>query len=158
MCVESVYVVGRCTVVTIEHGRYSLSGMQKLWACSQYGMLGALSYVVKSSLLLLNVAESDMDCLLCGKLWNEQSWQLCSFSECVESLVHSWQNGTRCMDDVNVLWCHSYLVWLVFEGSISTVLVFIQKAFGDLFLLLFFNCFLEIAREKRIRQGKMHGL
>ena len=24
-------------------------------------------------LLLLNVAESDMDCLLCGKLWNEQS-------------------------------------------------------------------------------------
>ena len=34
-----------------------------------------------------------------------------------------------------------------FEGSISTVLVFIRKAFGDLFLLLFFNCFCK--REER---------
>ena len=34
--------------------------------------------------------------------------------------VHSWQNGTRCRDGVNVLWCHSHLVWLVFEGSIPT--------------------------------------
>ena len=33
---------------------------------------------------------------------------------------HSWQNGTRCRDGVNVLWCRSYLVWLVFEGSIPT--------------------------------------
>ena len=30
MCVESVYVVGGCSVVAIEHGRYSLSCMQKL--------------------------------------------------------------------------------------------------------------------------------
>ena len=37
---------------------------------------------------------------------------------------HSWQNGTRCRDDVNVLWCRSYLVLLVFEGSISTCACF----------------------------------
>ena len=30
MCVESVYVVGGCSVVGTEHGRYSLSCMQKL--------------------------------------------------------------------------------------------------------------------------------
>ena len=30
--------------------------------------------------------------------------------------VHSWQNGTKCRDGVKVLWCHSYLVWLVFIG------------------------------------------
>ena len=32
--------------------------------------------------------------------------------------VHVWQNGTRCRDGVKVLWWHSHLVWLVFEGSI----------------------------------------
>ena len=25
----------------------------------------------------------------------------------------SWQNGTRCKDGVRMLWCHSYLGWLV---------------------------------------------
>ena len=38
--------------------------------------------------------------------------------------VHSWQNGTRCRDGVNVLWCHLHLVWLVFEGSIPTCACF----------------------------------
>ena len=47
--------VGGCSVVDTEHGRYSLSCMQKL-------CVGSLSYVVKF-LLLLNVA--DIDCLLC---------------------------------------------------------------------------------------------
>ena len=28
--------------------------------------------------------------------------------------MHSWQNGTRCRDGVNVLWCRSHLVWLFF--------------------------------------------
>ena len=37
---------------------------------------------------------------------------------------HSWQNGTRCRDGVNVLWCRSHLVWLVFEGSIPTCACF----------------------------------
>ena len=43
---------------------------------------------------------------------------------------HSWQNGTRCRDGVNVLWCRSHLVWLVFEGSIPTCAGF---SFGKLF-------------------------
>ena len=34
---------------------------------------------------------------------------------------HSWQNGTRCSDGVNVLWCHPHLVWLLFEGCIGHV-------------------------------------
>ena len=42
---------------------------------------------------------------------------------------HSWQNDTRCIDGVKVLWCHSLLVWLVFEGSIPHALVFAQKTF-----------------------------
>ena len=37
--------------------------------------------------------------------------------------MHSWQNGTRCRDGVNVL-CLSHLVWLVFEGSIPTCTCF----------------------------------
>ena len=32
-----------------------------------------------------------------------------------------WQNGTRCRDGVNVLWC---LVWQVFEDSIPTCACF----------------------------------
>ena len=35
-----------------------------------------------------------------------------------------WQNGTRCRDGVEVLWCCSHLVWLVFEGSIPTCACF----------------------------------
>ena len=42
---------------------------------------------------------------------------------------HSWQNGTRCRDGVNVLWCCSRLVWLVFEGSIPTCACFHLKNF-----------------------------
>ena len=65
--------------------------------------------------------------------------------------MHSWQNGTRCRDGVNVLWCRSHLVWLVFEGSIPTCTCSFGKPLCDLFLLL---CFLEVIREKRGRQGK----
>ena len=43
---------------------------------------------------------------------------------------HSWQNGTRCSrDGVNVLWCRSHLVWLVFEGSIPTCAGFHSENF-----------------------------
>ena len=38
--------------------------------------------------------------------------------------VHSWQNGTRCRDSVDVLWCRYHLVWLVFEGLIPTCTYF----------------------------------
>ena len=44
-------------------------------------------------------------------------------------VVHSWQNGTRCRDGVNVLWCRSHLVWLVFEGSIPTCACFHSENF-----------------------------
>ena len=42
---------------------------------------------------------------------------------------HSWQNGTRCRDGVNVLWCRSHLVRLVFERSIPNMRLF---SFGKL--------------------------
>ena len=45
-CMENVYVVGGSSVVAIEHGRYSLSCMQKLWAMlGLHGMLGVLSEI-----------------------------------------------------------------------------------------------------------------
>ena len=43
-----------------------------------------------------------------------------------------WQNGTRCRDGVKVLWCHSHLVWLVFEASIPTSTCFHSENFCDL--------------------------
>ena len=42
---------------------------------------------------------------------------------------HSWQNGTRCRDGVNVLWCCSHLVRLVFERSIPTCACFHSENF-----------------------------
>ena len=42
---------------------------------------------------------------------------------------HSWQNGTRCRDGINVLWCRSHLVWLIFEGSIPTWACFHSENF-----------------------------
>ena len=39
-------------------------------------------------------------------------------------VMHSWQNGTRCRDDVNVLCCRSHLVWLVLSvPSLHALLV-----------------------------------
>ena len=37
---------------------------------------------------------------------------------------HAWNVYTRCRDGVKLLWCHSHLVWLVFEGSIPTCACF----------------------------------
>ena len=42
---------------------------------------------------------------------------------------HSWQNGTRCRDGVNVLWCRSHLVRLVFEHFIPTCACFHSENF-----------------------------
>ena len=42
----------------------------------------------------------------------------------IKHKAYSWQNGTRCRDCANVLWYYSYLVWLVFEGSIPTCTCF----------------------------------
>ena len=71
-------------------------------------------------------------------------------------VVHSWQNGTRCRDGVNVSWCRSHLFWLVFELGFHPYMRLFSfgKIFCDSFLLLFFYCFLEVVREKRGRQGE----
>ena len=73
--------------------------------------------------------------------------------------MRSWQNGTRCRDGVKVLWCPSHLVWLVFELPSLHALVFIQKTFSDLFLLLFFFFVLSFRNGKREErwEGKTHG-
>ena len=42
---------------------------------------------------------------------------------------HSWQNGTRCRDGANVLWCRSHLVRLVFERFIPTCACFHSENF-----------------------------
>ena len=64
--------------------------------------------------------------------------------------VHSWQNGTRCRDGVNVLWCRSHLVWLVFEGSIPTCACFpLESFFVTCSCCFFFKLFLEMVREKK---------
>ena len=68
--------------------------------------------------------------------------------------MHSWQNGTKCRDGVKLLWCHSHLVWLVFEGSIPTCACFHSETFHLVtcsywFFLFFLYCFLGMVREKR---------
>ena len=73
--------------------------------------------------------------------------------------VHSWQNGTRCRDGVNVLWCRSHLVWLVFEGSIPTCTCFpLENFFVTCSCCFWGELFLEMVREKRGGKGKMHTL
>ena len=71
--------------------------------------------------------------------------------------MDNWQ------DVGQVLWCHSHLVRLVFEGSIPTTtnLIFIQKIFCDLFLCFFLFLCLGMVRQYRGEwkaKGKMHGL
>ena len=50
--------------------------------------------------------------------------------------MHSWQNGTRCRDGVKVFVIPILLGWFLRVPSLH-VLVFIQKTFCDLFLLVF---------------------
>ena len=49
---------------------------------------------------------------------------------------HSWQNGSRCRDGVNVLRCRSHLVWMVFWGFHPYMHLF---SFGKLFLWLVYK-------------------
>ena len=73
-------------------------------------------------LLLLNMANMYVeDCIL----FSVHLVGVNRLSACREFCgVHSWQNGTRYRDGVKLLWCHSHLVWLVFEGSIPTCTCF----------------------------------
>ena len=57
--------------------------------------------------------------LLCTCTTNKHKAYLCKW----------WQNGTRCRDGVKVLWCHSHLVWLVFEAFIPTCTCFPSENF-----------------------------
>ena len=61
--------------------------------------------------------------------------------------MHSWQNGTKCRDGVNVLWCRSHLVWLIFEGSRLFT-------FGKLFCDFFFRNSKREGRWERKASGR----
>ena len=67
--------------------------------------------------------------------------------------MHGWQNGTRCRDGVKVLWCHSHLVWLVFEASIPTCTCFPSENFLLLVSVAFLYCCLGMVREKKGGRG-----
>ena len=74
--------------------------------------------------------------------------------------VRSWQNGTRCRGGVKVLWCHSHLVWLVFESTIPTCTCFyFRKLFVTCFCCCFFFFVLLFRNDKREErwEGKTHG-
>ena len=51
-----------------------------------------------------------------------------------------WQNGTRCRHGVKVLWCHSHLVWLIFDASIPTCTCFPSENFCDLYMYMWLSC------------------
>ena len=55
----------------------------------------------------------------------------CLHNYCTQlaNIKHSWQNSTRCGDGMKLLWCHSHLVWLVFEGYILTCACFRSENF-----------------------------
>jgi len=54
--------------------------------------------------------------------------------------VFFWQNGTRCRDGVKILWWHSHLVWLVFEGSIPTCACLYLAKFIVIVFVVFYFC------------------
>ena len=67
-----------------------------------------------------------------------------------------WPNGTRCRDGVKALWCHSHLVWLVFEASIPTCTCFPSENFLWLVSVVFsfLYCHLGMVREKKGGRGR----
>ena len=87
-------------MTTANHARTSLR--EQLASTQNIHTLHAHQHALRSSQLPSTT-------LLCTQLTNTK---------------HSWQNGTRCRDGVNVLWCRSHLVWLVFKGSIPTCTCF----------------------------------
>ena len=123
---------------------------------------GSVSYVGSFKLcceilLLLNI---DMDYLLCGKLWSGECHVhlvgVNRLSACRKFFgVHSLQNGRRCRDGVNVLWCLSHHVWLVLEGSIPTCACFpLENFFVACSCCFFLGLFLEMVRDKRGGKGE----
>ena len=47
-----------------------------------------------------------------------------SYAHNKHKALYSWQNDTRCREDVKVLWCHSHFVWLVLWGFHSYMRLF----------------------------------
>ena len=70
-----------------------------------------------------------------GRLWSISNAEYLVYLVCINRLnreffgVKSWQNGTRCRDGVKVLWCHSHLVWSVFEVFVPTCTCFPSENF-----------------------------
>ena len=128
---------------------------EQCWVCMECGSLSwSLSHLVKFHCCWT------WQITISGKLWSEQCWVPCSYEElsaCRELHgVHIWQNGTRCKDGVKGLWCHSHLVWFVFEDSIPTCTCFHSETFlfCDLFLLSFFVLLLRENRAGRRGRGE----
>ena len=69
-------------------------------------------------------------------------------------VVHSWQNGTRCRDGVNVLWCRSHLVRLVFECSIPTCACFPLENFFGLVCAYFFGTVFRNSKRREVGKGE----
>ena len=110
---------------------------------------------------------ADMDCLYvesCGVSSAECHVHLVGMnrlSACRKLIwVQSLQNGKRCRDGVNVLWYHSHLLWLVFEGCIPTCACF---PLANFFVtcpccFFFFELFLEMVRDERWERRRLHTL
>ena len=83
--------------------------------------------------------------------------QLPSTTLLCTQLTNTKQNGTRCRDSVNVLWWHSYPVWLVFEGSIPTCACFHSENFFVTCILS--ECMVQAGSKVRITHRLvLHGL
>ena len=67
----------------------------------------------------LSAQPSSLRAFMNGSQRVHVGWRACRIVYIV-----AWQNGTRYRDGMKVTWCHSHLVWLVFEGSIPTCTCF----------------------------------
>ena len=70
----------------------------------------------------LSAQPSSLSAFMNGSQRVHVGWRACRIV-----CIVAWQNGTRYRDGMKVTWCHSHLVWLVFEGPSLHALVFIQK-------------------------------
>ena len=67
----------------------------------------------------LRAQPSSLSAFMNGSQRVHVGWRACRIV-----CIVAWQNGTRYRDGMKVTWCHSRLVWLVFEGSIPTCTCF----------------------------------
>ena len=73
-------------------------------------------------------------------------------------MVCTLENGTRCRDGVKLLWCHSHLVWLVFEGSIPTCACFhSENFFVTCSCWVFFVMFFRNGKREETWEGRPRG-